>query len=128
MSNGIMIGARDNVVVATDDIRAGERIEYHIPGTSQVASVTPTSDIPLFHKVALCPLKRGDRIIKYGEYIGVATCDIALGDYVHTHNCASQDDVKREVATDNVTPAVHTPCAQSMVAAPEEAPDDSSNV
>lgn len=50
MSNGIMIDARDNVVVATDDIRAGERIEYHIPGTSQVASVTPTSDIPLFLK------------------------------------------------------------------------------
>lgn len=39
MSNGIMIDARDNVVVATEDIRAGERIEYHIPGTSQVASV-----------------------------------------------------------------------------------------
>ena len=38
------------------------------------------------HKYALCDIKRGDKIIKYGNVIGTATSDIKKGDHVHTHN------------------------------------------
>lgn len=38
------------------------------------------------HKYALCNIKAGERVIKYGMPIGVATEDIPSGTHVHTHN------------------------------------------
>ena len=38
------------------------------------------------HKYALCDIKSGENIIKYGNTIGHAVCDIKRGDHVHTHN------------------------------------------
>ncbi len=44
------------------------------------------SDIPAGHKFALCPIKKGEQIIKYGHSIGYATNDIKTGEHVHIHN------------------------------------------
>ena len=38
------------------------------------------------HKYALRDIKNGENIIKYGQPIGHATCDIKAGEHVHTHN------------------------------------------
>lgn len=38
------------------------------------------------HKYALCDIKKGENIIKYGSPIGHATMDIKKGEHVHTHN------------------------------------------
>lgn len=38
------------------------------------------------HKYALCDIKAGENIIKYGNPIGHATCDIKRGEHIHTHN------------------------------------------
>ena len=38
------------------------------------------------HKYALVPIKKGENVIKYGSPIGHATCDINVGEHVHTHN------------------------------------------
>lgn len=38
------------------------------------------------HKYALFDIKKGENIIKYGNPIGHATCDIKKGEHVHTHN------------------------------------------
>ena len=38
------------------------------------------------HKYALRDIKVGENIIKYGNPIGHATCDIKKGEHVHTHN------------------------------------------
>ena len=38
------------------------------------------------HKYALCDISCGENIIKYGNPIGHATCDIKKGEHVHTHN------------------------------------------
>ena len=43
-------------------------------------------DIPAYHKVAVRDIAEGDYVVKYGEQIGVALCDIRVGDYVHVHN------------------------------------------
>lgn len=43
-------------------------------------------DIKSGHKYAICNIKAGENIIKYGQSIGHATCDIKKGDHVHTHN------------------------------------------
>ncbi|MBO5945172.1 MAG: altronate dehydratase, partial [Clostridia bacterium] len=38
------------------------------------------------HKYALCDIKTGENIIKYGNPIGHAVADIKRGEHVHTHN------------------------------------------
>ena len=38
------------------------------------------------HKYAIRPIKAGENIIKYGNPIGHALCDIAKDEHVHTHN------------------------------------------
>ena len=38
------------------------------------------------HKYALCDIKAGENVIKYGCPIGHATVDIKKGEHVHTHN------------------------------------------
>ena len=41
------------------------------------------------HKYARVAIAAGANIIKYGMPIGHATCAIAAGEHVHTHNCAT---------------------------------------
>ena len=41
------------------------------------------------HKTALCDIKQGENIIKYGNSIGHATKDIKKGETVHSHNLAT---------------------------------------
>lgn len=48
--------------------------------------------IPAGHKFALRDIKQGETVIKYGQIIGRATCDIKTGDWVHTHNVKSHLD------------------------------------
>ncbi|MBQ4160563.1 MAG: altronate dehydratase [Clostridia bacterium] len=43
-------------------------------------------DVTSGHKYAACAIKAGEKVIKYGFPIGVATADIAEGEHVHSHN------------------------------------------
>ena len=43
-------------------------------------------DLNTGHKLALCDIPAGSRVIKYGFPIGAATSDIREGESVHTHN------------------------------------------
>ena len=38
------------------------------------------------HKYAVKDIKEGQEIIKYGQPIGIAVCDIVKGEHVHSHN------------------------------------------
>ncbi|MDE6469515.1 MAG: altronate dehydratase family protein, partial [Eubacterium sp.] len=38
------------------------------------------------HKYAVCNIKKGESIIKYGYPIGIAKADIDAGEHVHSHN------------------------------------------
>ena len=38
------------------------------------------------HKYAVRDIKSGENVIKYGEPIGRAVCDIKKGEHVHSHN------------------------------------------
>ena len=51
--------------------------------------VTALGDIPYGHKIAIADIAVGQTIVKYGESIGVASREIAVGDYVHVHNLDS---------------------------------------
>lgn len=61
------------------------------------------------HKVALRPIAKGENVIKYGFPIGHATADIAEGEWVHSHNLATNlgDDLEynyQPVECPTVTP------------------------
>lgn len=74
----IRIHPADNVAVALEDIAAGEAMEGF--------DLTATEDVKRGHKLALAPIREGQQVIKYGCAIGIAKCDIAPGQWVHTHN------------------------------------------
>lgn len=46
-------------------------------------------DVATGQKKALRDIKAGEKVIKYGEAIGHATCDIREGEHVHMHNVKS---------------------------------------
>ena len=48
--------------------------------------------IPAGHKVALCDIKKGEFVYKYGSIIGRAKVDIHKGEHVHSHNLRSHLD------------------------------------
>ena len=73
----------DNIAVATRELAAGSTVD--IGG----AMIELRSRVDVGHKFAVHPIASGDRVIKYGAPIGVATMDIALGEYVHIHNLRS---------------------------------------
>lgn len=76
MKDHIKINEKDNVVVALENIVAGRTVQ----------GVLALQDIPAGHKMAIAPIKAGEKVIKYGYPIGFATEDIKAGEWVHTHN------------------------------------------
>ena len=76
----------DYVGVATYDIKNGEEVNGVYLDNSKKTSVKAIEDISLGHKIALKDIKRGEKLIEYGEPIGQATKDIKKGEHVHVHN------------------------------------------
>lgn len=80
MQTFLKIHPDDKVAVALRPLSAGS--ECDVDG----CIVTLLEDIPQGHKFALCPISKGEAIIKYGCPIGVAKEDIEKGSWIHTHN------------------------------------------
>lgn len=76
----LKIHERDNVAVAVDTINQGETVK------ADSISIKALEKIDKGHKIALCDIKQGENIIKYGFPIGHATTDIKTGERVHSHN------------------------------------------
>lgn len=80
---------KDNVATAMADI---ERGITDLTGAAPAACTETIQDIPFGHKTALCDIRSGEKIIKYGMPIGIATRDILKGEHVHMHNMRSAYD------------------------------------
>lgn len=78
-SDFIVLHPDDTVVVLTGAVQAGS--DPLGVGRPQAAKVDRG------HKIARVAMATGDVVRKYGQIIGYATCDIAAGDHVHSHNC-----------------------------------------
>ncbi len=76
MKKTIHISPNDNVAVALCNLKKGEAFE----------GVTLLADISRGHKFCVAPVKKGEKVVKYGEVIGTATEDIKAGEHVHVHN------------------------------------------
>lgn len=79
-----LINDKDNVVTALADVAAGEEVKLR--SKEKEIAYKCNQDIPFGHKIAIENIKKGDKIVKYGEPIGSASQDIKKGDWVHTHN------------------------------------------
>ena len=79
----LLLDQADNVLVATARIRGGERIVI------EGGAVALEADLPIGHKLARRRIAAGERVLKYGAPIGVATADIEAGGHVHVHNLRS---------------------------------------
>ncbi|GGB54536.1 hypothetical protein GCM10011409_35180 [Lentibacillus populi] len=76
----------DHVGVATTPIEEDEQvIGVYMEDNSEV-NIRANKAIPLGHKISLVELDAEQPIIKYGIQIGITTCALHVGDYVHTHN------------------------------------------
>lgn len=78
----IVLSESDNVATALENIPVDT--EVHIPPKNNLIKLK--QEIQFGHKFALEDISEGERIIKYGETIGVATCNISRGYHVHVHN------------------------------------------
>ena len=92
--NALLISPKDDVAVVTEPVRQGETVEY-VSNGSQV-QVTAATDIPIYHKAATRDIEAGEKIIKYGYVIGMATKPIKKGEHVHCHNVVSAAEVVRK--------------------------------
>lgn len=87
MRNAMIIDGKDNVAVAIEPIAKGETATYVWDGKE--ISLPVLEDITIYHKLATRDIAKGEPVVKYGEHIGVAGCDIKAGQHVHVHNVES---------------------------------------
>src|SRR5947207_14989657 len=95
----LLLQADDDVAVATRELAAGTAV---VIGS---AEATVPVGVPRGHKLAVRAVPRGSPVRKYGQPIGLATVDIAVGDHLHVHNLALHDPARSyEFGTARVTP------------------------
>ena len=87
MKRAIALTEKDNVATMIDKASKGEDVEVTIGKRKMV--ITAEDEIAFGHKIALKDIKKGEKVIKYGEPIGQATTDIKKGEHVHVHNIKS---------------------------------------
>ncbi len=89
MNIALKVSNPDNVAtIFANGITDGTEVEVRDKkGNAEIIKVI--GDVPFGHKIALRDIKKGEEIKKYGEEIGMASCDIAKGEYVHVHNLES---------------------------------------
>src|SRR3989440_12006025 len=85
----IVLNPADDVAIAKKEIAAGTVLE------DAGGRIKVRQDIRPGHKVARQARGTGEEVRRYGQVIGFATVDIAVGDHVHTQNLAV-GDLRRE--------------------------------
>ena len=79
----IRLHEADNVVIALQELEQGT-------GLSSL-SLKLKDSIPRSHKIAIQKISKGEKVIRYGQIIGVAKQSIAAGEHVHSHNIGMGD-------------------------------------
>lgn len=84
MKKIIKINSKDNIVVCLQPLQSGDK--FNIDGQELIV----IQDVDRGSKLALRPIGTGEDIIKYGSSIGVASTDIDVGEWIHTHNMTTK--------------------------------------
>lgn len=73
-------------VVVVEGVQAEQALSGWVMDTDATIRIQVRDPIPLGHKLALRAIHADEDVIKYGEGIGRAVCDIETGAHVHVHN------------------------------------------
>ena len=82
---GLLIDDSDSVVVVLEAVAAADVVAY-VSSEGKQGSVVAAQAIPPFHKIARRAIGMGEQVVKYGQPIGFAQQEIAIGSHVHEHN------------------------------------------
>ena len=85
--DAIILKPKDNVDTSIKPLKRNTEIILKLE--KQLINFVIKENIKLCHKFSLSKIRKGDKIIKYGEIIGVAIDDIQSGNLVHIHNIQS---------------------------------------
>ena len=83
MKRGLIADPSDNVGVVLETVYPGDSVDF---GTVRV---TAAAEIHMPGKMALVSLEAGAPVRKFGGTIGLASCPIRTGEWVHSHNLHS---------------------------------------
>ena len=78
---------KDAPIIQTESVQgyAGDEVIWR-DRNGDVQKIKAITDVPMYHKVAIKEMPKGTEVVKYGEHIGLAACDIHVGEHVHVHN------------------------------------------
>ncbi|WP_312938782.1 UxaA family hydrolase [Oscillibacter sp.] len=88
MDNAVVIDEKDNVAVVIKSVANGDFVNYTFEGKR--TSLLARKDVSIYHKIAIKDIQKDEFVVKYGEHIGIALCNIEAGEHVHIHNLRGQ--------------------------------------
>ena len=88
--DAIILNKNDNVATSLNKIHSNKNVIIKIE--DHFINFTLKDSIERFHKFSLKIIKKGEKVFKYGEVIGIATKDIKKGKHVHVDNIRSSRD------------------------------------
>jgi altronate hydrolase len=97
-TDAVFLHPDDNICVAARNLAASESLDI-AKTTFQLAE-----PVRIGHKIAVCPIRKGQHVRKYGQIIGQATSNIEPGQWVHSHNLASGEFVRDHASATAVPP------------------------
>jgi altronate hydrolase len=98
----LRLHASDNVIVAVDSIDQDASVE----------GIAALRRVPRGHKMAARFIAHGEPVLKFGQIIGFASCDIAPGDWVHEHNVEMHDFARDYAFASEAKPTEFVPAAE----------------
>lgn len=103
MTRLIHLHPQDNVAIALADIAADE--------FDSASGLRVLQSVKQGHKIAVAPIAAGANVLRYGQIIGQARQEIALGEHVHVQNLGMGDHAQDYAYASQavpLAPATHT--------------------
>ncbi|MGN1209604.1 MAG: UxaA family hydrolase, partial [Duodenibacillus sp.] len=85
----VRLHEKDNTATLLTSLPAPASVRVGCVWNGTVEVVPLLEAVEFGHKMAVRPIKASEAVLKYGEIIGTAVKDIAVGAHVHVHNVAS---------------------------------------
>lgn len=89
MVNALIINDDDNIAVAIEKISKGSDVDCKMKDGTTI-KINARDDIQIYHKIAIKDVSKDSKVVKYGQYIGIAADEIKKGEHVHEHNVISK--------------------------------------
>ena len=97
----IFLDMKDNVATLIADAETGDVITLCDKKDEVCGTAVAKEPIPFAHKIALKEIVKDKPVVKGGVTIGLASADIAPGDYVHAHNLLSIEGLRGVAPKEN---------------------------